>query len=656
MHSIEVKGSPEIPGEGKPRRYAKLGNKPLIGAPEGINSLYDNFVRGVKLGGDDPFLGIRKMTNGQAGAYEWLSYNQVYTRVKNFGAGLIHLGLKPQDSLGLYSVNRIEWTIGEQAAYMHNFVTVPLYDTLGEEAVEFIVDQTNVQIVCLTKDKALGLLNMRDQVPKITHLLVMDSIDDALITLAEEKNVKLYLCSEVEKLGAEHPAEPTEPSTLDSVATICYTSGTTGLPKGVVLTHLNILSEANAFHYLVDSKNFYRLSKNDCHLSYLPLAHIFERIVFQFMIAYGARVGYYQGNTLKLMEDLAELKPTIFSSVPRLFNRVYDKVWSTVNAKGGLSAYLFRQAVRSKQSGLAHGSTDHWLWDRLVFKKLQQSLGGNVKIIVSGSAPLSSEVMDFLRMAFNANVHEGYGQTETTGCLTLTAHGETSSGHVGYPYPCAEVKLIDVPEMNYTSKDKPFPRGEICARGHSVFKQYYKDQKKTDEAITSDGWVRTGDVGRWDAQGRLIIIDRVKNIFKLAQGEYVAPERVENIYQTHPLVTQVFVHGHSLESCTVGVLVPDHDFLLDLMKEHRLDASDDRSKDAIYTDADVRQMVVRELNAFAKKHDAKGFECIKNVYLEADAFSPENGLLSPTFKLKRNVAATHYAAQIDTMYQELAKN
>lgn len=207
---------------------------------------------------------------------------------------------------------------------------------------------------------------------------------------------------------------------------------------------------------------------------------------------------------------LAELRPTLFISVPRLFNRIYDKVWAGVKAKGGVTAMLFNMAYRQKKAGLANGTVYHWLWDRLVFSNVRGRLGGRVKYMITGSAPIAADVIDFLRICFSADVYEGYGQTETTAGLSITVMNDCESGHVGVPLPAGEVKLLDVPSMNYFSTDKPFPRGEICVRGNQIFKEYYKAPEKTKEALDENGWCRTGDVGMWDARGRLVITDRVK--------------------------------------------------------------------------------------------------------------------------------------------------
>lgn len=263
---------------------------------------------------------------------------------------------------------------------------------------------------------------------------------------------------------------------------------------------MNLLSFPAGTERQLELGEMYEFSTNDVYLSYLPLAHIFERIVQQTVVNHGARVGFYQGDTLKLMDDLAELKPTIFASVPRLFNRIYDKILAGVKAKGGVAAALFNRAYATKKEYLKKGYNNHAFWDAIVFSKIKARLGGNVKFMVSGAAPISADVIDFMRICFCASFVEGYGQTETTGAAAVTHVSDMSSGHVGVPFPTCEIKLRDVPAMSYTSADKPFPRGEICIRGSNVFVGYYKSPEKTAEAM-QDGWVFTGDIGMWDAQG-----------------------------------------------------------------------------------------------------------------------------------------------------------
>ncbi|KAF9405360.1 hypothetical protein BGZ94_003623, partial [Podila epigama] len=418
---------------------------------------------------------------------------------------------------------------------------------------------------------------------------------------------------------------------------------------GALLTHKNIVATASSLKLLSKHQKFFIPSTADTHVSYLPLAHVFERLVQTIMIAGAARIGFYQGDTLKLLDDVAVLQPTIFVSVPRLFNRIYDKVLAGVKAKGGIAAFLFNRAYAAKKANLKRGTVEHAFWDKLVFGAIRARLGGKVKHIVSGSAPISPDVMDFLRICFSADVYEGYGQTEQAAGLTISYRGDLTSGQVGPPQLCVEVKLRDIPAMNYTSQDKPFPRGEILLRGHSVFKGYYKAPKQTAETLDADGWASTGDVGQWDAQGRLVVIDRVKNIFKLAQGEYIAPEKIEAVLAKHPLVAQIFVYGHSLKSTLVGLVVPDADALKVWAGENGLG---DKSFEELCALPKVKETLLKDLSSFGRASDLKGFEIVKNIHVISELFSIENDLLTPTFKIKRHQVKEKYDAQIERMYTE----
>jgi long-chain acyl-CoA synthetase len=511
---------PVVEGYG-PARRVYTGKGPLVTLPPGVSNLHENFLRGVSLGKDGPFLGHRVITNGVAGVYEWQSYNQVHKRVLNLGSAFANLGLSPNSNVGLFSVNRPEWVIAEHACFTQGLVTVPLYDTLGPDAIKYILNLTETPLVVATADKARKLVDLANEIQTIKHVVVMDTIPAELQADADKAGVNLHLMTDLEKMGEEKPAPKYSELNSESVATLCFTSGTTGLPKGVILSHGNLLAFVSGAHQMGIDKHMYQFSIDDVHISYLPLAHIFERVVQATLLYYGAACGFYQGDTLKLLDDVAELKPTIFVSVPRLYNKIYDKVMAGVKAKGGLAATLFNMGFESKKENLKNGQNTHWFWDALVFKKIKARLGGRVKIMMTGAAPISSEVVEFLKIGFCCPVVEGYGQSENSACATTNILVDPTSGHIGVPQPAMLVKLRDVPSMNYFSTDKPYPRGEICIKGAAVFKGYYKAPEKTAETLSSDGWLYSGDIGQWDEQGRLKIIDRVKNIFKLAQGEYI---------------------------------------------------------------------------------------------------------------------------------------
>ncbi|KAI9340406.1 hypothetical protein DFJ73DRAFT_662061 [Zopfochytrium polystomum] len=644
----EVPGAPSIPGEGKPRVSAFLPNGKVVTLPEGIKTVYENFLHGVKIAGEKPYLGTRPITNGVAGPYVWQTYNEVFKRVKNIGCGMAKLGLAPNSNIGLFSINRAEWIIAEQGCFMFSHVTVPLYDTLGAESIEFICNQTKLPLIFATKDKAATIVTLKSKLPHLKALVVMDSPDEQIISLAKAAGLEIHSFLDVEQLGRENPVDPVPPTT-ETLGTICYTSGTTGTPKGVMLSHGNMLGFCASINESYRAGRFIGILPDDVYISYLPLAHVFERVCQIVCVNQGGAIGFYQGDTLKLLDDVAELKPTVFPSVPRLYNRIFDKVQASVKEKSFVSQFLFHKAYQAKKANLQNGILTHWLWDR-VFAGVRDRLGGRCRMLLTGAAPISAEVVEFLRICFSCQVYEGYGQTETCAGLTVSDMKDLSSGHVGVPLACCEVKLVDVPSMNYTSQDKPYPRGEICVRGSFVFKGYYQAPEKTAETLDADGWLHTGDVGMWDSMGRLAIVDRVKNIFKLAQGEYVAPEKVEIVYQKHPLVAQAFVYGDSLQSVCVAIIVPDEETFPKWAAEKGFGQ---RSLAELCQDSEVRKAVLKALEEYGKKEGLKGFENVKAVHLDHDQFSVENGLFTPTFKLKRHEAKKKYQAAIDQMYAKL---
>ncbi|KAI8912730.1 hypothetical protein EDD86DRAFT_224169 [Gorgonomyces haynaldii] len=647
-YTVEV-DEPAKPGEGKARKYAKLEGKTTM-VPPHVTNLHENLLNAVQIAGDRPFLGHRPVTNGQAGPYVWQTYSEVLKRVSNLGAGLVAKGYKPDTNIGLFSINRPEWVIAEHACYMYGLVTVPLYDTLGVEAVEYILSSTKTPVVVATADKAKLLLEWSARIPTVGLIVVMNTPTDELIQKGKAAGVSVISMADLEKEGSEKKVEKPEISG-STVATLCYTSGTTGLPKGVILTHNNLLSFVASYVVLSKAGDVTTFTSQDIHISYLPLAHVFERIIQCAMMYVGAAVGFYQGDTLKLLDDVAELKPTIFPSVPRLYNRIYDKILAGVKQKGGITQYLFNRAFAAKKAYLARGYQTHSFWDSLVFNKVKQRLGGRVRFMVSGAAPISPDVIDFMRICFGATFLEGYGQTETTGAATITLNGDLTSGHVGIPIPSCTIKLRDVPSMNYTSRDEPFPRGEIMIKGHNCFSGYYKAPDKTAETIV-DGWVATGDVGMWDHQGRLKIIDRVKNIFKLAQGEYIAPEKIEIVYNKHELIAQSFVYGDSLQSVLVAIIVPDWDTVKGWAQSKGWKA--DALSDVTSNEA-AKKELLKLIQDHGKANNLQGFENVKAIHLIDEPFSPENGILSPTFKLKRHEAKAVYIKEIEAMYAALTK-
>lgn len=451
----------------------------------------------------------------------------------------------------------------------------------------------------------------------------------------------LNLAEEGEKIDVE--LENPEP---DDIFTICYTSGTTGNPKGVLSTHRNICATLGGCERLEVICN-----EDDVHYSYLPLAHVFERMVHLCFATGGGRIGYYQGDITKIKDDLAVLRPTYFASVPRLLNRFYDLMQAGIRQQAGLKKTLIDWAISTKTSRLeGSGNFNHWLYDKLVFKKFRDILGGRVRLMITGSAPISVETMKFLKIAFSCKIYEAYGQTETTGASFATDPYDKDVGHVGGPAPHNEFKLVDVPEMNYHATDEidgvNQPRGEICIRGPCCFPGYFREPEKTREAIDEDGWVHTGDIGIIKPNGALQIIDRKKNIFKLAQGEYIAAEKLENIFTQIEVLKQVFIYGDSLQHYLVAIIVPDKE---EVMKWANESSVEGEFEDIIQRD-EFKEHVHNQMGEKRKQHNLNGLEIPKNVHFTATEFTVENDMLTPTFKLKRNEAKLAYLNEIKDMY------
>ncbi|XP_005387819.1 PREDICTED: long-chain-fatty-acid--CoA ligase 5 [Chinchilla lanigera] len=607
------------------------------------NTMYEIFQRGLAVSDNGPCLGYRKPNQ----PYRWLSYKQASDRAEYLGSCLLHKGHKPSPDqfIGIFSQNRPEWVISELACYTYSMVVVPLYDTLGAEAIVHIVNKADIStVICDTPQKASVLIENVEKslTPSLKLIIVMDPFDDDLKQRGEKCGVEVLSLFDAENLGKENFRKPVPPNPED-LSIICFTSGTTGDPKGALLTHENIAS--NVAGFLKSIETVFQPTCNDVTISYLPLAHMFERVVQAVVYSCGARVGFFQGDIRLLPDDMKTLKPTVFPTVPRLVNRVYDKVQS--EAKTPLKKFLLNLAVAIKFNEVKNGIIRRdSLWDKLIFAKIQDSLGGKVRFVVTAAAPISPPILTFFRAAMGCMVFEAYGQTECTGGCTITSPGDWTSGHVGAPLSCNYVKLKDVPDMNYFSVNN---EGEICIKGLNVFRGYLKDPEKTQEVLDKDGWLHTGDIGCWLPNGTLKIIDRKKNIFKLAQGEYIAPEKIENIYTRSGPVSQIFIYGESLQSYLVGVVVPDPDVLPSFAVKLGIQGSFEE----LCQSKIVKEAILEDLQKIGKENGLKSFEQVKNIYIHPEAFSIENGLLTPTLKAKRTHLTKHFRAQIDSLYESI---
>ncbi|NXG71485.1 ACSL5 ligase, partial [Baryphthengus martii] len=627
--------------EGGARRGALLTDNNLLSYYfEDGKTLYEVFQRGLHVSGNGSCLGYRKPKQ----PYQWLTYKQVLDRAQYLGSGLLQKGCKPSPKqfIGIFAQNRPEWIISEYACYTYSMVAVPLYDTLGPEAIVYIVNQADMSIViCDKPEKAQVLLENceKGKTPCLKIIILMDLFDKELKDRGAKVGVEILALQEVEELGRNNIREPVPPKPED-LCIVCFTSGTTGNPKGAMLTHENVVANAAAF--LRCTENTVEVTSSDITMSYLPLAHMFERVVQTVVYSCGAKVGFFQGDIKLLTDDMKTLKPTLFPVVPRLLNRIYDKIQS--GAKSPAKRCLLNFAIIMKMAEIKQGIIrNDSIWDKLIFKKVQETMGGRVRIMVTGAAPISPSVLTFLRAALGCQIFEAYGQTECSAGCTFSMPGDWTTGHVGAPLACNIIKLEDVEEMNYFSSNN---EGEVCIKGPNVFKGYLKEPEKTAEAIDKDGWLHTGDIGKWLPNGTLKIIDRKKNIFKLAQGEYIAPEKIENVYIRSAPVSQVFVHGESLRSFLVGIVVPDPEMLPEFAAKVGVKGS----YEEVCKNPAVKKAILDDLVRLGKEAGLKTFEQVKDLYIHTEMFSVENGLLTPTLKAKRAELAKFFQKQIDALY------
>ena len=615
-----------------------------------IITLQDAFLQTVKNHKNKSFLGTRN----EHGLYVFKTYQEIYDWALYIGSGLINLDMVPVISefkdynlkfVGIFSKNREEYTITDLACILFGFTSIPFYDTLGTESLEFILNQTNLITIFCSKETIESLKNL-ENLGKLKYIVCFDNCELNSETKEfeklEKKNIKIYNFKDIVDKGRGQTQKPVK-ITPNTLYTFSYTSGTTGLPKGVMLSHKNFISVITGLKQVVQIK------PEDIHISYLPMAHVFEKMIDGLCMYEGATIGFYSGDVLKLKDDLQALRPTIFASVPRLYNKFYEVMKLNLDKLVGFKASLSKKAINSKiLSFKKKGTLTHAIYDRIVFNKMRQAFGGRVRIMATGSAPISSEVIDFLKIANSCPFIEGYGQTEATGASLLTNIADNESGHTGGPLINTEFKLVNVPEMNYfVNNIGERIMGEILIRGPGVFEGYYKDEEKTKEVLDEDGWLHTGDIGMMMPNGGVKIIDRIKNIFKLSQGEFIAAEKIEMIFMKSKLISEIFIYGDSLESFIVAIVVPERSYILKLMDGLKIEGEfEDLCKNPIVVEA-----VLKEMDMFGKSNGLKGFELVKKVHLETESFAKKE-LYTSTFKLKRFMARQKYMKEIKEMYSK----
>ena len=590
-----------------------------------FRNLVDLYESSVGRYTDNQLFGTRH-TEG----WRWITYGEFGKQVDHARGGLAGLGVEAGDRVAVISDNRVEWAIGAYATYGLGAAWVPMYEAQLAKEWKFILGNSGSKVVFVGDDGIRAQLDdVRDELPEL----------DQVVVIGGEAGGDSISWAELVSRGADAPVDTVDPASED-LACLIYTSGTTGLPKGVMLSHGNITSNVNVFPDMFD------VGPDDRTASFLPWAHSFgQTIDLHFMIGAGASAGLTSAKTL--MDDLADLKPTILVSVPAVYNRLYDALQKMMDAKGGVTKKLFDRALANEQkraSLAAEGKTTRWveiqhdMFDKLVFSKVRNGFGGRLKYSISGGAAISVEVAEFIS-ALGMTVYEGYGLTETSPVAAANTPAYRRVGSIGKEIPGVTITI----DRDATGDEQV---GELVVRGPNVMLGYFNLPEENEKALTADHAFRTGDLGYRDEDGFLFIRGRIKEQYKLENGKYVVPSPIEEQLQLSGFVTNIMVYGEQ-RPYNVAVIVPDMDALTKWAGDHGLG---DLSEEALLEDETVNDLYQREINRLSGS--IKGYEQVRGFVLEDEEFSPENGMLTPSLKVKRQAVLDRYGDDLAKLYDE----
>jgi long-chain acyl-CoA synthetase len=567
------------------------------------------------------------------GEYVSIPAHQVRDAIESIAAALIELGIQPEDKIGLLSENRPEWVLSDLAILSVGAITVPVYSTLPPKQIEYIVNDSQMVLLFVSNSKQLRKINeIRAALPKLRMVVLFDqSVDSSpdilTIGLCIERGRSLL------KLDAQMVQKRVAQIKPDNVFSIVYTSGTTGEPKGVMLTHKNVVSNIEGLKHAG-----FEFAREDRSLSFLPLSHILERMVGYYSLLYfGCSIAYAE-NVESLPANLLETRPTVLIAVPRVFEKFQNKIMESIAAETGLKKQLANWALKVAQEYAQTRLNDkapspllsskYLMADKLVLKKIRGRLGGRLRTIGCGGAALSNQLAEFF-YGIGLTILEGYGLTETSPIIAFNRPGAFKFGTVGQPIPGVEVQIAE--------------DGEILTRGPHVMKGYYNKPEATAQAITTDGWFHTGDIGEIDADGYLKITDRKKDLIVTSAGKNIAPQFVENMVKRSKYILQIVVLGDK-RKFPCALIVPNREHLDALAKRMKV------SNEEIYRNELIIQEVQRDIDALSQ--DLAPFERIKKIALLEKEFTVESGELTPSLKIKRNVVEKRYRSVIDSLYTE----
>lgn len=558
---------------------------------------------------------------------EWVTYSpQDYIeKVNKVSYALIHLGIKKGDKVGIIAANRPEWNMLDMGIMQIGAITVPIYPTLTASDYLYILNHAEVTMVFLEGVELMGkILSIRDEAPCLKYIY----------TFMDRKELPFF--DQLIKMGEENPYEEELKQRKDSVkssdcSTIIYTSGTTGTPKGVMLSHANIINQ------ILNLKQT-PAPWSKTAFSFLPLCHAYERMLV-FLYQYLGMSVYYAQNLGTIGDNIKEVKPTMMSAVPRMLDKIYDKIYTSGNNMPTFSKMIFRWAIKLATQYKIQDYERTWYYnlkhkiaDRLVYAKIRNNIGGNFDIVVSGAASLQPRIASFFS-AIGMPIYEGYGLTETSPVIAVSNRDRDgrASGTVGMPLPGIEIKIAE--------------NGEVCCRGHNVMMGYYKDEALTKSVIDQDGWFHTGDIGMINEKGQLILTGRLKSLFKTSFGKYINPQVIEDKVSESPFVEHIVVVGEG-EKFAAALIKPDFDFLKQWCLRHDIIFV---SEEEAVKDEQIIKRYSREIDKYNQFFGDT--EKIRKFELISDEWSQHTDLLTPTLKVKRKKVELQYQEVIQKLFQ-----
>ena len=597
--------------------------------PELFEFLTDEYGKTAK-----NFLMMRKVD----GKYTGISYQEFKDETEKLACGLAALGIKRGDKVAISSENRPEWVYSDMAILGLGGVDVPLYPSLTSDSVEFILNNSESKALIVSNKFQLNkVLKVRSKLKHLKFIVVMNDKD------AESEDDSIFSMSEVQVKGDEYrkssPAFFKEQMHLvkeNDLCTIIYTSGTTGEPKGVMLTHKNILCNVNS------ALEAFPIDNNDIFLSFLPLCHIFERMGGYYTAFSSGGMICYAESIESVAQNMLEINPTIITTVPRLFERIYSKLIKNIESQPASKQKIFNWAIntgkefhRRRRDGSLSAALaiKNRLADKLVFSKIRERTGGKLRFFISGGAPLSRDLGEFFEAA-GLKIIEGYGLTESSPVITANRFDDYKFGTVGKPFPGVEVKIAS--------------DGEILARGPNIMQGYFRNKKETD-AVLKDGWLHTGDIGVFDAAGFLMITDRKKHLFKTSGGKYIAPTPIENLFLASKFIDQFILIGDRRMFLT-ALIVPDFEAVKEYADSHKIPYS---TIEELAKTKEVYDLIDNEMGKFQKK--LANYERVRKFILLEKPFSMENGEITPSLKIRRKFIEERYGNLIEEMYEGLEK-